>query len=77
VEAVAFEAEIQIVRFGNPRTFRSGWMSKVHSETSQMGQYSAKEYEQKIENLRKLKELQEQEQQPEETGKHNELSLEE
>jgi hypothetical protein len=42
-----------------------------------MGQYSAKEYEQKIENLRKLKELQEQEQQPEETGKHNELSLEE
>jgi hypothetical protein len=42
-----------------------------------MGQYSAKEYEQKIENLRKLKELQEQQQQPEETGKHNELSLEE
>ena len=42
-----------------------------------MGQYSAKEYEQKIENLRKLKELQEQEQQPEETGKYNELSLEE
>ena len=41
-----------------------------------MGQYSAKEYEQKIENLRKLQELQEQEQQPEETGKHNELSLE-
>jgi hypothetical protein len=37
----------------------------------------AKEYEQKIENLRKLKELEEQEQQPEETGKHNELSLEE
>jgi hypothetical protein len=42
-----------------------------------MRQYSAKEYEQKIENLRKLKELQEQQQQPEETGKHNELSLEE
>ena len=27
------EAEIQIVRFGNPRTFRSGWMS-----TRQLGQ---------------------------------------